>query len=95
MSDTHCSIERPDMPVWKSYVWHKNKVFFVSTIERTFGIYGGSIRGQETIVWDYNWEKAERGELLHQDGNICDHQKICRSLLATGHFPDEDKEANK
>ena len=87
--------ERPNAPVWKSYVWHKDKCFFVSTIERTFETYNGSTRGQETLVWAYNWEKSERGELLHQAGNICDHKQICHCLIAEGLFPNEDDERTK
>ena len=80
----------PDIPVWKSYVWHKDKCFFVSTIERTFDTIEGSSRGQETLAWEYDWDKKERGKLLHQAGNICDHKQICHSLIAEGEFPDED-----
>jgi len=87
--------ERPNVPVWKSYVWHKDACFFVSTIERTFDTYCGSTRGHETIVWAYDWEKSERGELLHQGGSIFDHQQICRCLIAEGLFPDEDDERTK
>ena len=76
--------------VWKSYVWHKGKCFFVSTIERDFNTYEGTFRGKETITWEFDWESSKRGELVHQAGGILDHQNICRSLLATGEFPQED-----
>ena len=87
--------ERPNVPVWKSYVWHKDKCFFVSTIERTFDTYEGSTRGLETLVWAYDWEARERGKLLHQAGGICDHKEICHCLIAEGLFPDEDDECTK
>ena len=87
--------ERPIVPVWKSYVWHKGKCFFVSTIERTYDTYAGSSRGQETLVWEYDWEKREHGKMLHQAGNVDDHQQICRCLIAEGLFPDEDDERTK
>lgn len=87
--------ERPNVPVWKSYVWHKDKCFFVSTIERTYDTYAGSTRGSETLVWEYDWQKAERGKMLHQAGNVHDHQQICRCLIAEGLFPDEDDERTK
>lgn len=89
------SDERPNNAVWKSYVWHKGKCFFVSTIERTYDTYGGSTRGYETIAWAYDWKKAERGEMLHQAGGVHDHQQICRCLIAEGLFPDEDDERTK
>jgi len=74
-------------PVWTSYVWHGDQCFFVSTIRRNYDTYAGTIRGLETIVWEYDWEKREMGAMLHQAGGIEDHQKICRSLISTGGFP--------
>jgi len=82
-------------PIWKSYVWHEGKCYFVSTIERTFDTYEGSMRGQETIVWAYDWDKSERGEMLHQAGNICDHKQICHCIIAEGMMPDENNERTK
>jgi hypothetical protein len=87
--------DQPNKPVWKSFVWHKEKCFFVSTIERTFDTYEGSIRGEETLVWEYDWEKSVRGKLLHQAGGIIDHKQICHCLIAEGLFPDEDDERTK
>jgi hypothetical protein len=86
------SDERPNVAVWKSYVWHKDKCFFVSTIERTYDTYAGSTRGQETLVWEYDWDNRERGKMLHQAGNVHDHQQICRCLIAEGLFPNEDNQ---
>lgn len=83
-------MEKENKSIWKSYVWFENKCFFVSTIERTFDGYQGSMRGQETLTWDYDWEKAERGKLIHQSGNICDHQAVCRCLIAYGFIPEEE-----
>ena len=82
--------ERPNRPIWKSYVWHNEKCFFVSTIERNFDTSEGSVRGQETLVWEYDWDKRERGELLHQAGHAVEHQQICRCLIAEGLFPVEN-----
>lgn len=79
-----------DNCIWKSYVWHKGDCFFISTIERTFDTFEGSIRGLETLVWKYDWEKRERGTLVHQAGGILDHERICRCLIAEGLFPDEN-----
>lgn len=77
-------------PVWKSHVFHGDKCFFVSTIERTYDTYAGSTRGLETIVWDYDWDKRERGNLIHQGSGIYDHIAICRCLMAEGICPNED-----
>ena len=84
-----------DNRVWKSYVWHDEKCFFVSTIERDYDTYEGTMRGQETLVWEYDWETNKRGELLHQAGGVGDHQQICRCLIAEGLFPNEDDERTK
>lgn len=88
-------LDQPDKPIWKSYVWHDGKCYFVSTIERTFDVYGGTIRGQETIVWEYDWEKGERGKMIHQAGHVGDHQQICRCLIAEGLVPDENNERTR
>jgi len=81
--------------VWKSYVWHKDKCFFVSTITRDYDTAAGTIRGDETLVWDYDHDKKERGDLIHQGGSVKDHQQICRCLIAEGIPPDEDNERTK
>lgn len=84
--------EQPDNRVWKSYVWHKADCYFVSTIERDYHTFCGPSRGQETIVWRYDYAKSERGEMIHQAGNIRDHAAICRCLILWGEIPDEDDE---
>lgn len=86
----HTTPMSSDSRVWKSYVWHGQKCFFVSTIERDFDVATGTVRGQETLVWEYDYESATRGALLHQAGGVHDHQQICRSLIAEGLFPNED-----
>lgn len=77
----------PNKPLWKSYVWYEDKCYFVSTIERTYDSYEGSHRGQETIVWEYDWDTATRGNMLLQAGHVGDHQTICRCLIAEGEIP--------
>lgn len=83
----------PDKPIWKSYVFFENKCFFVSTIERDYETIEGTTRGQETLVWAYDWEKRERiGEILYHGGHIVDHQATCRCLINWGEIPDEEDE---
>jgi hypothetical protein len=53
--------------ILKSYVRHGDKWFFVSTIERDSSSPLGS-RYNETMVWEYNFDTKERGEILFQDG---------------------------
>lgn len=77
----------------KSYVWHKEKCFFVSTIERDSSAAQGPRRYNETIVWDYDWDKRDRGEMLgtFEDfaGAIETHLRITQVLFATGKTPEQ------
>ncbi len=83
----------PDKPIWKSFVFFEDKCFFVSTIERDYDTYEGVSRGQETLVWEYNWEKRERGDkIIWYGGHICDHQAVCRCLINWGTIPSEEDE---
>ncbi len=82
----------PDNRIWKSYVWHGDKCFFVSTIEREFDTDEGTVKGKETLTWEYDWDKNERGKVIGQSGGILDHQTTCRCLLAFGEIPDEEDE---
>ena len=95
-------MHQPDKRVWKSFVWHEDdcqspslpaKCIFVSTIERDYDIMaaGGTIRGMETLVWEFDWKKDERGKLLGQGGGLDDHHAICRCFVATGEMFDENK----
>lgn len=81
---------KPIEVIWKSYVFYKGKCVFVSTIKRDYETCQGRVRGFETIVWEYDYEKAERGDIIHQAGGITDHQRICRCFIAEGVMPDED-----
>lgn len=77
----------------KTYVWHGDKCFFVSTISRDSSAMLGPSRYNETLVWEYDWEKAERGQMLWQDeasvGSIRTHQLIVEFLFRHGTVPDE------
>lgn len=84
--------DQPNIPIWKSHVWHEDQCFFVSTIERTYDTYEGQFRGEETLVWKYDWKKRERLNLIHQANGIRDHQAICRCLIEFGEIPDEEDE---
>jgi hypothetical protein len=85
-------MNEPDKRIWKSYVWHEDKCFFVSTIQRTYETWGGYSRGQETITWEYDYKNHKRGKLIHQAGHVCDHQAVCRCLINWGEIPNEDDE---
>lgn len=79
----------PDQRVIKSYVWHKDKCFFISTINRdssALAAYGR--RYAETLAWEYDFEKSERIEIVGQDegveGSITKHMLMCQRLHDTG-----------
>lgn len=84
----------PDARVIKSYVWHKGKCFFVSTIERDSSALFYNHRYNETLVWKYDWENRERGELVGQGeglkGTIQNHLKICERIYFTGKVEEEE-----
>lgn len=71
----------------KSYVWHGDKCFFVSTINRKCSAPEGDMFS-ETIVWEVNWSTKERGASVCEDSGVCDsiatHIRICEALFKTG-----------
>ena len=74
----------------KSYVWHGDSCFFVSTIERdSSAAIIPAPRFYETMAWSYDWEAAERGELVAHEGEgtaFEQHYEVCRQLFKTGSF---------
>lgn len=78
--------------VAKSYVWHGDQCFFVSTIDRdSSSMMGG--RYAETFVWEYDWDKADRGKMVGQAdglaGSVATHFRVCRALRDHGALNDE------
>jgi hypothetical protein len=78
--------------IWQSYVYYGEKCFFVSTVNRVYDTCVGSVRGDETLVWEYNPVTKEQGELIYQVEGVPAHQAICRCLINTGEIPDRDSE---
>ena len=77
-----------DERVIKSFVWHERRCFFVSTIERDSSAMLGPERYYETMVWEFDWEKNERGDLIAQEGCprgfLKEHFHVCERLHETG-----------
>jgi hypothetical protein len=78
-----------DQRLIKSYVWHREQCYFVSTINRESSAalaYGA--RYAKTMVWLFDWEKSTRGELIHQAGDaenrVLAHLLICEKLHDKG-----------
>lgn len=78
----------PAEPIAKSYLWHKGQIYFVSTIDRDSSAAYYQSRYAETMVWTWDWDKRERGELIHQDegsqGSITTHLAVCKKLHEGG-----------
>jgi len=87
---------KPSEGMIGSYVCHmeSGKWFNVSTIERSDSTMY-AMRFSETIVWEWDAEKKERGEMIYQYGGsrrcLNVHFNTCRSLFDTGlPFTDAD-----
>lgn len=75
--------------VIKSYVWHKDNCFFVSTIERNSSAMLMPGRYNETMIWEYDWKTAKRGEMLDiigetSTGSLREHFRICETINRLG-----------
>lgn len=84
----------PNKRELKSYVWHDDKCFFVSTIERDSSarMPPPASRFHETIAWEYDWETTERGAMVAQDGGgpaFRQHYLICEQLFKTGKYKED------
>jgi len=78
-----------DKPHIQSYLWHDEDCFMVSTMNRGSSsplAYGATYA--ETLVWEFDWDKRERGALVWQDegptGSISKHIAICGALYKGG-----------
>lgn len=83
-----------DRRIIKSYVWHNDKCFFVSTIERdSSAAISPPPRYFETIAWWYDWEIGERGDMVAHAGRgqaLAQYVDVCRQLIETGEWKDVD-----
>ena len=75
--------------VVKSYVWHGDECFFVSTINRkSSSEYAYEARYNETMVWEYDWDTAARGAILNLSddrvGSATEHYRVCELLRVHG-----------
>ncbi|HUS40475.1 MAG TPA: hypothetical protein VMX74_13565 [Pirellulales bacterium] len=81
-------------PLIKSYVWHGNDCFFVSTIERDSSamVAPPAPRYAETIAWLYDYDDQSRIKQVGMDGSgpaFSQHFAMCRQLYDTGEVRDE------
>jgi hypothetical protein len=71
----------------QTYVTHKGKEYFISTINReSSSMYGGIYA--ETLVWEWDRETRERGDLVGQDEGSRDsiraHLQMVERIFKTG-----------
>lgn len=76
------------LPKIKSYVWHGDECFFVSTIELdSSAAISPSPRYFETMAWEYDYATQERGESVAFEGDgpaLAQHFRVCEQLYRTG-----------
>lgn len=76
-----------DEPLEQAYVRHGDRWFMVSTINRDSSSPLGG-RYAETLVWEWNWGKKERGDLIGQDESSENsrraHDSMVKRLRETG-----------
>ncbi|MGH1361011.1 MAG: hypothetical protein ACRBC3_19805 [Burkholderiaceae bacterium] len=77
----------------QSYVYHGDKCFFVSTMERdSSAMVSPPPRYNETMVWVWDEETRERqGHFIYMTGDTLSldgHFDMCRQLLKTGAYID-------
>ena len=91
-----------DKRVVKTYVWHGDDCYFVSTIERdsSAAVCVPSPRFNETIVWEFDWDAIARNEEGRgcqvyysgdNRGSLDEHFRIVLHLSRNG-LPIPDKE---
>ena len=83
-----------DVRKLKTYVWHGDKCFFVSTIERESSamVQPPAPRFNETLAWNYDWDRGVRGDIVAQDGEgeACDqHTRMVEQLYVTGKYVED------
>jgi len=80
--------------IMQSYVWHNDKCFFVSTINRESSAREAyELIYAETMVWEYDCTQGERGRLIYQfddiKNGIKSHIKACQELHANGRINED------
>lgn len=86
---------KPDEPKLKSYVFHGDRCFFVSTIMRdSSAAISPPPRFAETMTWEMNWATQERGAWVDQDGSgdaLTQHMRVVSDFYKYGKRKDEDE----
>ena len=77
-----------DITLINSYVWYGPQCFYVSTRDRDSSAILWSRRFAETTVWEFDFDKNERGSQVSTyadlEGSIFTHLQVCQFLHKTG-----------
>ena len=80
-----------DEKMIQSYVYRDDQAWFVSTAKRSYDIHGVMIRGEETMIWEWDQKKRDRGKIVYQgEEGLGGHLLICKSLRERGVVREED-----
>lgn len=82
--------EDANIPVLKTHVYFEDKVFFVSTINRSYGGYLG--RGLETLAWELDKATLTKGKWIFQGSGFNEHFDVCRQLANDGKIKEKDND---
>lgn len=77
----------PDELRLKTYVWHGDKCYFVSTIMRDSSAVHFPVRYAETMAWEFDWATNTRGEWVDQDGSgeaFTQHMRVVEDFYRYG-----------
>lgn len=83
----------PDVKIMQTYVYHEDKVFFVSMIERnSSAMLAPEVRYHEWIAWPITDPKTlERGRMLYQGSGFKTYCEVIRQLWRTGKYEEEEE----
>lgn len=81
--------EHKDKTLVQTYVWHGDKVFFVSTINRvSSAALANGATYSETLVWDCGANAGDKRRLIGSDSHLTDsiyaHQRMVQRIFDTG-----------
>lgn len=85
----------PDERKLKTYVWHGDKCYFVSTIMRDSSAELCPGRCAETLTWEYDWQTRQCGDWVDQDGSgfadpFTQHMQIVEDFYRYGKRKTDD-----
>lgn len=87
------------IPQVQSYLWHGDRAFFVSTIERESSAIAAPGRYNETMAWEWDPTTKERGEIVGMDetvkGSLAAHYRVVDALYVTGTMPTYEPEEGR